>query len=170
MASTTILYRPVGRRELELIVAVNFAAFPPRLPHQPIFCPVLHEEYAIQIARDWNTRDEASGFAGFAAAPASAAGRRSCARRAMRHSRHCFLSGETSPERSVMKKNRTVEKLKLPGVGTTIEPRRVYPQGTLASQLIGSVGTDNYGLSGIEQSLERRLHGSDGKRRIVIEK
>src|SRR5438270_6595969 len=65
MASTTILYRPVGRRELELIAAVNFAAFPPRLPHQPIFYPVLHEEYAIQIARDWNTRDEASGFAGF---------------------------------------------------------------------------------------------------------
>jgi cell division protein FtsI (penicillin-binding protein 3) len=60
-----------------------------------------------------------------------------------------------------------VAKLKLAGIGTTNEPLRVYPQGTLASQLIGSVGTDNYGLSGIEQSLERRLHGTDGSRRVV---
>ena len=65
MISTTTLYRPVGRHELELIESLSFTAFPPRLPHQPIFYPVLHEDYAIQIARDWNTRDEASGFAGF---------------------------------------------------------------------------------------------------------
>jgi hypothetical protein len=65
MTSTTTLYRPVGAAELDLISALEFAAFPPRLPHQPIFYPVLHEEYAIQIARDWNTRDQASGFAGF---------------------------------------------------------------------------------------------------------
>ena len=40
--------------------------FPPRLPwHQPIFYPVATIEYATQIARDWNTHDEGSGFAGF---------------------------------------------------------------------------------------------------------
>jgi hypothetical protein len=39
--------------------------FPPRLPHQPIFYPVVTMEYATQIARDWNTQDEGSGFAGF---------------------------------------------------------------------------------------------------------
>ncbi len=61
----TILYRPVGRGELELIRARGFLEFPPRLPEQPIFYPVLTEEYAIQIARDWNTKDERSGFAGF---------------------------------------------------------------------------------------------------------
>jgi cell division protein FtsI/penicillin-binding protein 2 len=66
-----------------------------------------------------------------------------------------------------IQKGALVEKLKIPGVGTTEEPRRVYPQGTLASQMLGSVGVDNYGLSGIEQSLESRLHGTDGKRRIV---
>lgn len=60
-----------------------------------------------------------------------------------------------------------VKKLKIDGIGTTEEPRRVYPQGSLASQLIGAVGTDYYGLSGVEQSREKRLHGSDGKRRIV---
>jgi cell division protein FtsI (penicillin-binding protein 3) len=66
-----------------------------------------------------------------------------------------------------LNKGTLVQKLKIPGIGTTEEPRRVYPQGTLAGQLLGSVGVDNYGLSGIEQSLERKLHGKDGKRRIV---
>jgi hypothetical protein len=61
----TTLFRPVGARELELIRAGEFRAFPPRLPWQPFFYPVLNEEYAIQIARDWNTRDEASGFQGY---------------------------------------------------------------------------------------------------------
>ena len=49
-----ILYRPVGPRELELIAEMRFRGFPPRLPEQPIFYPVLHFEYAEQIARDWN--------------------------------------------------------------------------------------------------------------------
>lgn len=60
-----ILYRPVGIKELQLIVEAEYKAFPPRLFHQPIFYPVLNEEYAIQIARDWNTTDPASGYAGF---------------------------------------------------------------------------------------------------------
>ncbi len=58
-----ILYRPVGLRELELIAAANYGAFPPRLPEQPIFYPVLNFAYAEQIARDWNTRS--GDFAGF---------------------------------------------------------------------------------------------------------
>ena len=62
---TTILYWPVGRGELELIRANAFREFPPRLPEQPIFYPVLTEAYATQIARDWNTKDERSGFAGY---------------------------------------------------------------------------------------------------------
>ncbi|MEW6730686.1 MAG: hypothetical protein AB1489_05050 [Acidobacteriota bacterium] len=51
-----ILYRPVGQRELELIKESGYRAFPPRLPDQPIFYPVLNKDYAIQIARDWNTK------------------------------------------------------------------------------------------------------------------
>jgi hypothetical protein len=53
---TTVLYRPVGPAELALIRASGYAAFPPRLPEQPIFYPVLTEEYAAQIARGWNTK------------------------------------------------------------------------------------------------------------------
>ena len=64
-------------------------------------------------------------------------------------------------------KGDVVEKLKIPGIATTSEPRRVYPQGEMAAQLLGSVGVDNYGLSGIEQQLEKSLHGTDGKRKIV---
>lgn len=63
--SLTTLFRPVGRAELDLVAASGFSRFPPRLPSQPIFYPVLTEAYAVEIARDWNTRDEASGFAGY---------------------------------------------------------------------------------------------------------
>jgi hypothetical protein len=58
----TTLYRPVGPKELELIAASGYRAFPPRLPEQPIFYPVLSEEYATQIARDWNVRESGAGF------------------------------------------------------------------------------------------------------------
>jgi hypothetical protein len=63
--ATTKLYRPVGQGELDLIAASEFKSFPPRLPEQPIFYPVLTKEYAEQIARDWNTKDERSGFVGY---------------------------------------------------------------------------------------------------------
>jgi hypothetical protein len=58
----TILYRPVGPQELELVRASGFREFPPRLPEQPIFYPVLNEEYATQIARDWNTKASGVGY------------------------------------------------------------------------------------------------------------
>jgi len=51
----TTLYRPAGQVELDLIQASAFRRFPPRLPEQPFFYPVLSEAYATQIARDWNT-------------------------------------------------------------------------------------------------------------------
>ena len=60
-----------------------------------------------------------------------------------------------------------VSKLGIEGIDTVIEPRRTYPQGSLASQVLGSVGTDNYGLSGLEQSREETLHGTDGVRKVV---
>ena len=59
------LYRPVGLTELRLLADLNWRAFPPRLPIQPIFYPVLNQEYATHIAQQWNTRDPVSGFCGF---------------------------------------------------------------------------------------------------------
>jgi hypothetical protein len=60
-SETTTLYRPVGPKELALIDATGYRTFPPRLPEQPIFYPVLNEKYAAQIARDWNAKDLRSG-------------------------------------------------------------------------------------------------------------
>jgi hypothetical protein len=64
MEQTITLYRPVGPVEMALIRESGCRAFPPRLPGQPIFYPVLTEEYAVQIARDWNATD-AKQKAGF---------------------------------------------------------------------------------------------------------
>jgi hypothetical protein len=61
----TTLYRPVGPKELALILGSGFRSFPPRLPEQPIFYPVLNRGYAEQIAREWNSKDPATGFQGF---------------------------------------------------------------------------------------------------------
>ena len=55
-------YRPVGPSELELIAESGHRRFPPRLPEQPIFYPVCNEEYATQIARDWNVKESGSGY------------------------------------------------------------------------------------------------------------
>jgi len=63
MADETItLWRPVGPKELKLIEESGMRAFPPRLPEQPIFYPVLTEDYAVKIARDWNVAASGAGF------------------------------------------------------------------------------------------------------------
>lgn len=60
-----ILYRPVGQAEFELIAQTDFTRFPPRLPEQPIFYPVLNQQYAHEIAEKWNTRYADSGYKGY---------------------------------------------------------------------------------------------------------
>jgi hypothetical protein len=59
---TITLWRPVGPKELALIEGTGMRAFPPRLPEQPIFYPVLSEAYAIKIARNWNVPADGAGF------------------------------------------------------------------------------------------------------------
>ena len=59
-AELEILYRPTGPEEHALVEQSGFLAWPPRQPDQPIFYPVTNEEYAVQIARDWNV--PASGY------------------------------------------------------------------------------------------------------------
>lgn len=56
------LWRPTGPLELELVEATGFRRWPPRLPDQPIFYPVLNEDYAIRIARDWNVPASGVGY------------------------------------------------------------------------------------------------------------
>lgn len=58
------LYRPVGEKEMILIIESEFSKFPPRLEWQPIFYPVLNEQYACDIASQWNTTDEFGNYLG----------------------------------------------------------------------------------------------------------
>jgi hypothetical protein len=56
------LWRPTGPEELELVRATGFTRWPPRLPDQPIFYPVLNQDYATRIARDWNVKASGVGY------------------------------------------------------------------------------------------------------------
>jgi cell division protein FtsI (penicillin-binding protein 3) len=60
-----------------------------------------------------------------------------------------------------------VEALDLEGIGELPDSRRTYPQGEMAGQVIGAIGSENQGLTGLEQGEEEALGGSDGERRIV---
>lgn len=60
--TTTTLWRPTGPEELALVEASGWRAWPPRLPDQPIFYPVLNEDYATRIARDWNVPASGVGY------------------------------------------------------------------------------------------------------------
>ena len=58
---TVTLWRPTGPEELALVEASGWREWPPRLPDQPIFYPVLNEDYAVRIARDWNVKASGVG-------------------------------------------------------------------------------------------------------------
>ncbi|RKR89163.1 hypothetical protein BDK92_3501 [Micromonospora pisi] len=62
LGTTTELWRPTGPEELDLVRESGWCSWPPRLPDQPIFYPVLNEEYAIMIARDWNVPSSGVGY------------------------------------------------------------------------------------------------------------
>jgi hypothetical protein len=60
--ATITLWRPVGPKELALIAETDYQEFPPRLPDQPIFYPVLNEDYARKIASNWNAKHDGGGY------------------------------------------------------------------------------------------------------------
>ena len=64
---------------------------------------------------------------------------------------------------------RKVERLGIEGLEFIPEFRRVYPRDWMASQLLGSVGTEQKGLSGLEYALDKRLSGRDGERKLVMD-
>jgi hypothetical protein len=59
---TVTLWRPTGPQELALVEESGWRAWPPRLPDQPIFYPVLNEDYATRIASDWNVKASGVGY------------------------------------------------------------------------------------------------------------
>ena len=59
---TITMYRPTGPNELKLVADTGYKCWPPRLPEQPIFYPVTNEQYAIDIASDWNVKDSGVGY------------------------------------------------------------------------------------------------------------
>jgi cell division protein FtsI (penicillin-binding protein 3) len=83
------------------------------------------------------------------------------------------VSGETTY--SVLAKQvdlptaKRIERLDLQGIGQDPDSRRTYPQGELAAQVIGAVGSENEGLTGLEAGEESVLSGTDGERRIVTD-
>jgi cell division protein FtsI/penicillin-binding protein 2 len=62
-----------------------------------------------------------------------------------------------------------VRQLGIEGIGILPDSRRVYPEGVLAAQVIGGVGVDNQGLTGLEAGYEELLHGTDGEREVVLD-
>lgn len=62
MSDTITLWRPTGVEELKLVKESGWKAWPPRLPDQPIFYPVLNRDYATMIARDWNAKYSGIGY------------------------------------------------------------------------------------------------------------
>lgn len=56
------LWRPTGMNELRLIYETGMRSFPARLVDQPIFYPVTNQEYASQIALEWNAHRSGAGY------------------------------------------------------------------------------------------------------------
>lgn len=61
-----------------------------------------------------------------------------------------------------------IEELNLPGVYTRLEPKRYYPNGSLAAHVLGYVGLDGQGLGGVEQFYNAKIAGEAGQ--LFLEK
>ncbi|HXV94950.1 MAG TPA: penicillin-binding protein 2 [Gaiellaceae bacterium] len=73
-----------------------------------------------------------------------------------------YLARKADPEKAA-----ALEAQKIVGLGFQPEERRVYPQRTVASEVVGYAGTENHGLSGIELQLDEELAGRTGSKTIV---
>ena len=60
-----------------------------------------------------------------------------------------------------------VRRLKIDGIGELPDSRRLYPEGELAAQVIGAVGVENQGLSGLESMYDDVLGGTDGEAEVT---
>jgi cell division protein FtsI (penicillin-binding protein 3) len=76
----------------------------------------------------------------------------------------CWLARKPDPEISAR-----IRSLNLRGVYFQKESKRYYPKNELAAQVLGYVGMDDAGLSGIEREYEDQLHGRPGQMLISID-
>lgn len=76
----------------------------------------------------------------------------------------CWLARKPDPEISAR-----IRSLNLRGVYFEKEPKRYYPKNELAAQVLGYVGMDDSGLSGIEREYESQLHGRPGEMIISVD-
>jgi cell division protein FtsI (penicillin-binding protein 3) len=72
--------------------------------------------------------------------------------------RFAWVKRQVTPQELI-----AVERLGIPGLGLTKEPKRFYPQRELGAQVLGVVGTDGQGLEGLELAFEDELSGQPGK-------
>jgi cell division protein FtsI (penicillin-binding protein 3) len=93
-----------------------------------------------------------------ALAPILNLGVASLAGKLQRKGRFVYLARGLTPEVGDQ-----VAALKLPGIGTMQEPRRIYPNAAIASNVIGFVGIDGRGLAGLEWVNDKTLAGRSGK-------
>ncbi len=80
------------------------------------------------------------------------------ARKLRRKGRYAWLRRKLTPQ-----EGRRVRGLKIAGLGFVTESRRFYPKRELASSLLGFVGMDESGLSGLEQAYEKDMAGRPGR-------
>jgi cell division protein FtsI/penicillin-binding protein 2 len=62
-----------------------------------------------------------------------------------------------------------VRKLNITGISTVPSTRRIYPEGKLATQVIGTVGIDNQGLTGLEAADNDLLGAASGERAVTVD-
>jgi cell division protein FtsI (penicillin-binding protein 3) len=80
------------------------------------------------------------------------------------HKTFCWVARKADAE--VVERIRA---LNLQGIHFQKEPKRFYPKRELAAQILGYVGTDDQGLSGLERQFNQQLQGKPGKLMISVD-
>lgn len=78
--------------------------------------------------------------------------------------RYVILAKRLTPQQS-----QKILSYKIPGIGTQAQNYRTYPQGTIASQLLGFVNGEGKGTYGLEQALDKSLSGTPGMLKAITD-
>jgi cell division protein FtsI/penicillin-binding protein 2 len=85
------------------------------------------------------------------------------------HTGFVYLARQLPGDKAALISKLRLRGLPLPGIGSTPVTRRVYPRSWAASQVLGTVGVDDQGLSGLEYRYNSLLRGADGTRKVVTD-